>query len=104
MSSRRCWSKGGGITCACDGWNRRGSGRTICSKTRGRRDGCGRRLEQTRQRQNNLFEDRRQLESLWAIEEWAQQTTDGSLADLPALPDSGVWDRVRAEHGNCLGK
>jgi ATP-dependent DNA helicase DinG len=65
---------------------------------------CQRRLEQTRQRQNNLFEDRRQLESLWAIEEWAQHTTDGSLADLPALPDSGVWDRVRAEHGNCLGK
>ncbi len=65
---------------------------------------CMRRLEQTRQRQNNLFEDRRQLESLWTIEEWAQKTTDGSLADLPGLPDNGVWDRVRAEHGNCLGK
>jgi Rad3-related DNA helicase/REP element-mobilizing transposase RayT len=65
---------------------------------------CLRRLEQTRSRQNNLFEDRRQLESLWTIEEWAQQTSDGSLADLPASPDSGVWDRVRAEQGNCLGK
>ena len=65
---------------------------------------CQRRLDQTRQRQNVLFPDNRQLESLWTIEEWAQRTTDGSLADLPALPDSGVWDRVRAEHGNCLGK
>jgi len=65
---------------------------------------CQRRLEQTRARQNNLFEDRRQLESLWTIEEWAQQTTDGSLTDLPAVPDPGVWDRVRAEQGNCLGK
>src|SRR5947209_1055236 len=47
---------------------------------------CQRRLEQTRQRQNSLFDDQRQLESLWTIEEWANQTTDGSLADLPQLP------------------
>ena len=65
---------------------------------------CQRRLEQTRQRQNTLFSDQRQLDSLWTIEEWSQKTTDGSLADLPALPDPGVWDRVRAEQGNCLGK
>src|SRR5271156_858674 len=65
---------------------------------------CQRRLEQTRQRQNMLFADQRQLDSLWTIEEWSQKTTDGSLADLPALPDPGVWDRVRAEQGNCLGK
>jgi Rad3-related DNA helicase/REP element-mobilizing transposase RayT len=65
---------------------------------------CQRRLEQARQRQNNLFDDQRQLESLWTIEEWSQETTDGSLADLPTLPDPGVWDRVRAEQGNCLGK
>ena len=32
------------------------------------------------------------------------ETTDGSLADLPAVPDPGVWDKVCAEHGNCLGK
>ena len=65
---------------------------------------CQRRLEQTRSRQNHLFEDNRQLESLWAIEEWANETTDGSLADLPAVPQPGVWDKVCAEHGNCLGK
>jgi ATP-dependent DNA helicase DinG len=65
---------------------------------------CLRRLEQTRSRQNSLFDDQRQLESLWTIEEWAQQTSDGSLTDLPAVPDPGVWERVRAEHGNCLGK
>jgi len=65
---------------------------------------CKRRLEQTRQRQTLLFEDRRQLESLWTVEEWSQQTTDGSLADLPAVPDPAVWDRVRAEQGNCMGK
>src|ERR1700723_3340610 len=33
---------------------------------------CQRRLEQARGRQNFLFEDQRQLESLWMIEEWVQ--------------------------------
>src|SRR3982751_3777660 len=42
---------------------------------------CQRRLEQTRGRQNHLFDDQRQLESLWTIEEWANETADGSLAD-----------------------
>ena len=65
---------------------------------------CQRRLDQTRQRQHTLFDDGRQLESLWTIEEWAQRTTDGSLADLPSVPQPGVWDKVCAEHGNCLGK
>jgi ATP-dependent DNA helicase DinG len=65
---------------------------------------CQRRLEQARGRQNMLFDDGRQLESLWTIEEWAQRTTDGSLADLPNVPQPGVWDKVCAEHGNCLGK
>jgi Rad3-related DNA helicase/REP element-mobilizing transposase RayT len=65
---------------------------------------CQRRLEQTRGRQNFLFDQDRQLESLWTIEEWATNTTDGSLASLPVLPDPSVWDRVCAEHGNCLGK
>jgi ATP-dependent DNA helicase DinG len=65
---------------------------------------CQRRLEQTRLRQSTLFDDQPQLESLWAIEDWASRTTDGSLADLPDVPMPGVWDKVCAEHGNCLGK
>src|SRR3954469_5876269 len=65
---------------------------------------CQRRLEQARGRQNFLFDEQRQLDSLWAIEDWATHTTDGSLADLPAVPDRDVWDKVAAEHGNCLGK
>lgn len=65
---------------------------------------CQRRLEQARGRQGSLFQDQRQLESLWTIEQWANETSDGSLSDLPGVPESGVWDRVCAEHGNCLGK
>src|SRR5258705_11196735 len=65
---------------------------------------CQRRLEQTRRRQDSLFESDLQRESLWMIEEWAGHTTDGSLADLPTLPKPAVWDKVSAEHGNCFGK
>src|SRR5437867_3405320 len=65
---------------------------------------CQRRLQQARGRQNYLFDEQRQLDSLWTIEDWATHTTDGSLADLPAIPDREVWDKVAAEHGNCLGK
>src|SRR5215212_10424335 len=65
---------------------------------------CQRRLQQTRERQSALFDMDRQLESLWTIEEWAQRTTDGSLADLPDVPQPGVWDKVCAEQGNCMGK
>jgi ATP-dependent DNA helicase DinG len=42
------------------------------------------------------------------IEEWAQQMLEsrgnGSLAELPTLPNTQVWDKVCAEQGNCLGK
>ena len=65
---------------------------------------CQRRLEQTRRRQDSLFETDNQRQSLWMIEEWAGRTTDGSLADVPKVPEPGVWDKVCAEHGNCLGK
>jgi ATP-dependent DNA helicase DinG len=65
---------------------------------------CQRRLEQSRGRQHMLFEADEQFDSLMKIEEWADATTDGSLSDLPVLPAPGVWERVCAEHGNCLGK
>jgi Rad3-related DNA helicase/REP element-mobilizing transposase RayT len=65
---------------------------------------CKRRLGQTRQRQRALFEADKQFESLWMVEQWAEKTADGSLATLPAVPEREVWDKVCAEHGNCLGK
>jgi Rad3-related DNA helicase/REP element-mobilizing transposase RayT len=69
---------------------------------------CQRRLAQARSRQQYLFEDQKQLESLWTIEEWVQQSIEnrgmGSLAELPNVPDPAVWEKVCAEQGNCLGK
>ena len=69
---------------------------------------CQRRLTQARTRQSYMFDDPKQLDSLWTIEDWAQASLEnggnGSLAELPAVPDAGVWDKVCAEAGNCLGK
>lgn len=65
---------------------------------------CRRRLEQARKRQTMLFDHQRQLDWLYMVEEWAGQTTDGSLSDLATVPDGDVWDKVNAEQGNCLGK
>ncbi|MGL5094176.1 MAG: ATP-dependent DNA helicase, partial [Planctomycetia bacterium] len=50
-----------------------------------------------------LFDDgaHQQLEHLV---EWMDVSTDGSLADLPYRPFPNVWENVRSEHGNCLGK
>ncbi len=80
MNSRRCWSKGGEIISAGGGWSRRAAGRECFSISRGSSNRSG-------PSSNGRIE-----------------TTDGSLADLPATPDPSVWERVCAEHGNCLGK
>lgn len=66
---------------------------------------CKRRLEGALTNRQLLFDDNRQMESLAMIDSWAKRKdTDGSLATLPQLPDPSVWDEVRAEHGNCMGK
>ncbi len=65
---------------------------------------CQRRLHQTAERMYSLFEHERQVESLHQILDWSNKTTDGSLADLAVRPEADVWERVCAEHGNCLGK
>lgn len=46
-------------------------------------------------------DETRQLEDLI---EWSRDTRDGSLSDLTFRPDQTLWDEVKSEHGNCLGK
>jgi ATP-dependent DNA helicase DinG len=50
-----------------------------------------------------LFEDeaRRQLE---AIDAWSREPGEGSRQELDFQPLDAVWDLVKAEHGNCLGR
>ncbi len=63
-----------------------------------------RRLAQASKRQETLFETRDHMEQLWEIEEWAYSTTDGSLSELPISPHPDVWERIKSEHGNCMGR
>jgi ATP-dependent DNA helicase DinG len=63
-----------------------------------------RRLTNASKRQNTLFNHTQELQSLHAIEDWAYATDDGSTASLPPLERMGVWDKVRSDASNCMGK
>ncbi len=63
-----------------------------------------RRLKLASSRQDRLFSDSAQLGTLHAIEDWAYDTADGTLATLPQLERPGVWDRVQSDAGNCMGR
>lgn len=61
---------------------------------------CLQRLEQARAQAPVLFEDDASAD-LGMLEDWAEKTQDGSLADLPVPPRSEVWDEVAAEGDLC---
>lgn len=63
-----------------------------------------RRLKMASERAKSLFPSRALLEALHGIEDWAYETEDGSLADLPLAPPPEIWERIRSEHNNCLGR
>ncbi|MCG3138970.1 MAG: putative ATP-dependent helicase DinG [Phycisphaerae bacterium] len=63
-----------------------------------------RRLEQTIRKQIHLFPPGSGWEELERLQLWVNQTQDGSLSDLNPEPDLRVWERVKSEHGNCMGK
>ncbi|MCX5634377.1 MAG: DEAD/DEAH box helicase [Planctomycetota bacterium] len=63
---------------------------------------CRRRLEFALRKSGTLFS---QLDNqLNQINNFARQTKDGTLSDIPFQPHSDVWDAVCSEHGNCRGK
>jgi ATP-dependent DNA helicase DinG len=61
---------------------------------------CLLRLEQARASGQTLFADEAESQ-LAALAAWAEKTTDGSTADLPAPPRQEVWDEVAAEPDLC---
>jgi len=63
-----------------------------------------RRLTLASKRQDRLLPDAPSRASLHAIEDWAYHTQDGSLATLPQLDRMDVWDHVRSDSGNCMGR
>ena len=63
-----------------------------------------RRLKGTSTRQQSLLPNMFQRNALHAIEDWAYETEEGSLSDLPESPPFEIWEKVRSDHGNCLGR
>ncbi len=61
---------------------------------------CLRRAELAR-REPGLFEDKKgsELDVLW---EWADETNDGSLGELPFIPSDQIWEEVCCEYDQCL--
>lgn len=63
-----------------------------------------RRLARASGRQGLLFDTDAQLSELHRIEDWAYHTADGSTSDLPTTPSFPVWERVRSDGDDCLGR
>ncbi|HEX9563159.1 MAG TPA: helicase C-terminal domain-containing protein [Gemmatimonadaceae bacterium] len=61
---------------------------------------CLQRLEQATGSQGTLF-DGDLTDRLGSLVAWAEQTSDGSLSDLPAPPGEELWDEVAAEPDLC---
>ncbi len=63
-----------------------------------------RRLKQALKRSDNLFSTDEQVAQVQDLREWAVTTTDGSRADLDLKVLPSVWDEVKSDSGNCLGR
>lgn len=63
-----------------------------------------RRLKLASQRQESLLPEPDQRHSLHVVEDWAYATSDGTLATLPALSRPDIWDHVRSDTDNCMGR
>lgn len=63
-----------------------------------------RRLAAAGQRAASTFFADEEFDQLRQIARWAKQTDDGSLSDLELRPLPPVWEEVRSEYGNCMGR
>ncbi len=61
-----------------------------------------RRLATALRRSRTLFADE-EWEQLQTIQQWAAQTTDGTLSELPFRPFATVWDEIASDKDNCMG-
>ncbi len=51
-----------------------------------------------------VLPDTESILSLHAIQDWAKETPDGTLSSLPVLHRPDVWDHVRSDSDNCMGR
>jgi ATP-dependent DNA helicase DinG len=63
-----------------------------------------RRLGMSIEKANSLFSSAEEHDQLEKVRIWSQNTTDGSLAEMARKPMASVWDEVRSDTSNCLGR
>ena len=63
-----------------------------------------RRLNKARQRAESTFSTDEQIDQVQRIKQWSETTSDGSRADLEMRVFPEVWDEVRSDSSNCLGR
>ena len=51
--------------------------------------------------EDSLFRD--EDDELFQLKIWAETTKEGSITELPVLPDNALWSRVCSETDTCLG-
>jgi ATP-dependent DNA helicase DinG len=65
---------------------------------------CLRRMHRAIQAQSEQLDLGDAQAQLEAIRDWSERTRVGTRQDLPFQADHTVWEAVRAEPGNCLGR
>ena len=63
-----------------------------------------RRLEQANAKKESLFSSDQEVQQLEPLVKWAADSPDGSRSDLPLKVLPQVWDEIRSDSGNCLGR
>ena len=63
-----------------------------------------RRMKKALQRSESIFSTDEQINQLQKLRVWSGETSDGSRADLDLRVLPNVWDEVKSDSGNCLGR
>jgi ATP-dependent DNA helicase DinG len=63
-----------------------------------------RRLRDASRNAGTLFSSEQEMSQLDPLRGWSETTADGSRSDLPIRVLPQVWDEVRSDSGNCLGR
>ena len=63
-----------------------------------------RRLDQAVSRSSSMFESEAELQQIESLRRWGKTTTDGSRTDLNLNVMPQVWDEVRSDSSNCMGR
>jgi ATP-dependent DNA helicase DinG len=63
-----------------------------------------RRMKQALKRSESLFSTDQEIDQVQHLNDWSKDTSDGSRADLDIKVLPNVWDEVRSDSGNCLGR